>query len=295
MRVTFNEQHGGVAAMQTAASALAQAQRVVTTGKRVNVASDDPEAARKVVQERAHLSALDAYQHSADTAASRLAAADSALGGIIELYTQALASAAGGRGTTADASARYAIASAIRGIRDGVVTQINSQFGNRPLFAGSAPEGRAYEATAGGWTYNGTSSVIQLEVQRERVVAITFDGQAVLQGDDAVNILDAIDALAAAVESGDDAGVAAGMSALERAMARATRAQGRLGADEQGVADATAQLSTLRLASESRRAKAEDANLAEAITNLSAADTAYQAVLLAVSREERLSLLDYLR
>jgi flagellar hook-associated protein 3 FlgL len=295
MRVTFQEQHSGVAAMQTAASALAQAQRVVTTGRRVNVASDDPEAARRVVQERAQLSALDAYKHSAETAASRLAAADTALGGMIELYTQALASAAGGRGTTTDASARFAIASSIRGIRDSVLTQINSQFGNRPLFAGSASEGRAYDAGAGGWTYAGTPSVVQLEVQRERVVAITFDGQAILQGTDPANVLDELDALATALETADDAGVAAGMSALERAMARATRAQGHLGADEQGIADAVAQLSALRLASETRRAKAEDADMAAAITNLSSADTAYRAVLAAVSREERLSLLDYLR
>jgi len=116
-----------------------------------------------------------------------------------------------------------------------------------------------------------------------------------MQGADAENALDALDGLATAIEVGDDAGVAAGMQAVERAMARATRAQGTLGADERGIADAVSQLSALRLASETRRSKAEDANLAEAITRLSEADTAYRAVLAAVSREERMSLLDYLR
>lgn len=295
MRVTFNEQHSGTNALQTAAQELARAQRAVTTGKRVNVASDDPLAARKIVQERAELSALDAYQHSADTASSRLSASDTALSGLIELYTQALATATAGRGTTATPEARVALAASLRGTRAGVLTQVNAQFAGRPLFAGSASEGRAYDGVPGAWTYQGTAETVQLEVQRGRVVSVTFDGQALMQGGDAVNALDALDALATAVEAGDDAGVAAGMAAVERAMARATRVQGSLGADERGIADAVSQLSALRLASETRRSKAEDANLAEAITRLSEADTAYRAVLAAVSREERMSLLDYLR
>ena len=86
-----------------------------------------------------------------------------------------------------------------------------------------------------------------------------------------------------------------GLGALDRAFQRATRAQGRLGADDRGVADAVTQLNRLRLASESRRSASEDANMAEAITRLSEADTAYRAALAAVSREERQSLLDYLK
>jgi flagellar hook-associated protein 3 FlgL len=295
MRVTFHEQHSGTAALQTAAQNLANAQRAVTTGRRVNVASDDPLAARKVVHERAELAAIDAYQHSADTAASRLSAADTALSGLIELYTQALATATAGRGTTATPAARAALAASIRGTREGVLTQVNAQFAGRPLFAGSASSGRAFDGVPGAWVYQGTTDVVQLEVQRDRIVSVTYDGQALLQGADPQNILDSLDALATAIETDDQAGITAGLEAVESAMARATRQQGRLGADERGIADAVSQLSSLRLASETRRSKAEDANLAEAMTRLAEADTAYRAVLAAVSREERMSLLDYLR
>lgn len=295
MRVTFNEQQGSAAALQASANKLAEAQRAVTSGRRVNVASDDPEAARRIVQERATLATLDAYQRTGETAASRLSAADAALGGVIEQLTQALATAVGGRGTTPDAGSRAAFGSAIRGSRAAIVTQINTHFAGRPLFAGSAAEGRAYEATPGGWAYQGTQDVLEVDVQRDRVVAITFDGQAILQGGDTTNVLDEMDALADAVESGDQAGIVAGMEALERALSRTARAQGQLGADERGVDDAAAQLSALRLSSDGRRSQAEDANLAEAMTRLSAADTAYRAALAAISREERLNLLDFLR
>lgn len=295
MRVTFGEQHSGIMQLQAAAQELALAQRAVTTGRRVIVASDDPMGARKIVQERAELSALDAYRHSADTASSRLAAADTALSGLIELYTQAMSTATAARGTTASDEARAALAASIRGVRDSVLTQVNAQFGGRPLFAGSASQGRAFEGTPGAWVYQGTADVVQLEVQRDRVVSVTFNGLDLLQGTDALNILDELDRLAAAIEGADQTAMADGMAALERAMARATRMQGRLGADERGIEDAQAQLSALRLASETRRSKVEDANLADAMTRLSQADTAYRAVLAAVSREERLTLLDYLR
>ncbi|MCC7184788.1 MAG: hypothetical protein IT185_01000 [Acidobacteria bacterium] len=295
MRVTFNQQHGGAATLQTAARELALAQRAVTTGRRVLVASDDPLAARTIVLERAELAGLDAYKHSADTAASRLAAADTALTGIIELYTQAQSVTTAARGSTATPSARAALAAEVRGLRASVLTQINAQFGGRPLFAGGNADGQAYAGAPGAWTYQGTSDTIQLEVQRERLVSITFDGQSVLQGDDATNILERLDALADAIDSGDQAGMADGMAAIDRAFQRATRAQGRLGADDRGVAEAVNQLNRLRLASEARRSSSEDANMAEAITRLSEADTAYRAALAAVSREERQTLLDYLR
>jgi flagellar hook-associated protein 3 FlgL len=295
MRITFNEQTSGVASLQTAAKELARAQREVSTGRRVNTASDDPSAARTIVHERAETAKLDAYKRSADTAASRLSAADTALSGLIDLYTQAQSAATAGRGSVATVSSRQAIAASIRGIRASVLTSINAQFAGRPLFAGSAAGGSAYSGAPGGWTYQGGGSPVQLEVQPGRMVSVTFDGQEILQGADAENILDSLDRLADAIDAGNDAGIQAGLASLDNATARATRAQGRLGADERGVSDAGLQLTSLRLASDTRRSQAEDANMAEAITRMSAADTAYRATLAAISREERLTLLDYLR
>ena len=294
MRVTFNDQQADIASLQTAAQQLARAQREVTTGRRVNAPSDDPLAARTIVHERAEMSKIDAYSRSADTASARLSAADTALSGLIDLYTQAQSAATGARGSIASATTRESIAESIRGIRDGILTGINAQFGGRPLFAGSADSGASYSGGPGAWTYQGAGAPVEVEVQPDRVVAVTFDGHEILQGADADNILTSLDKLADAVAANDDAGIQTGVTSLKNAMARATRAQGRLGADERGVADATAQLTSLRIASDTRRSHAEDADMAEAITKMSAADTAYRATMAAISRAERLTLLDYL-
>jgi flagellar hook-associated protein 3 FlgL len=295
MRVTFNDQNAGVASLQIAAQELSRAQREVSTGRRVNTPSDDPSAARTIVHERSEMAKIDSYKHSADTAAARLSAADTSLSALIDLYSQAESAATAGRGSVATPAARESIAASIRGIRSSVLTSINAQFAGRPLFAGGADTGRAFDGAPGAWTYQGGGAPVQLEVQTDRVVSVTFDGQEILQGADATNILDALDSLADAVAAGDDAGIRAGLASLSSATDRASRAQGRLGADERGVADAVSQLTSLRLASDTRRSQVEDADMAAAITKLSGADTAYRATLAAISREERLTLLDYLR
>jgi flagellin-like hook-associated protein FlgL len=53
-------------------------------------------------------------------------------------------------------------------------------------------------------------------------------------------------------------------------------------------------LEDMRIAAMSRVSKFEDANLAEAISDMSRADSAYRAALGAVSTAARVSLLDYL-
>jgi flagellin-like hook-associated protein FlgL len=54
-------------------------------------------------------------------------------------------------------------------------------------------------------------------------------------------------------------------------------------------------LQQMRLSGTERLSKLEEANMAEAITNMTNAEAAYQAALGAVSTATRASLLDYLR
>jgi flagellin-like hook-associated protein FlgL len=116
-----------------------------------------------------------------------------------------------------------------------------------------------------------------------------------VEGGDSIGLFTALDDLAAAIEAGDNAGVSDSIAALERAFDRAQRAQGLLGADQQGIDSAAARLSALKVAADARRSKLEDINLAEAAVRLNQANNAYSAALSAVSSAERQSLLDYLR
>jgi flagellar hook-associated protein 3 FlgL len=295
MRVTFDVVRDGLFAINSTAEQMDAAREQVTTGRKIVQPSDDPIGTAQAIGEHATLSTIDAYTGTANAASSRLAAADTVLNGYIDKLTSALSTAAGARGSTSTTEIRTAAALQIRGLRDSLVGDINQQFGGTYLFSGSATTTASYAQVGGVWTYQGDNTAVQLEVESGRQVGVTIDGHALAQGSDTTNVFTALDDLATAIDNNDQAGIQAGMDALNRAFDRATSVQSRVGIDERGVDDATARLSALKLAADARRGKLEDANIAEAITKMNQADTSYRAALGAVSSAERLSLLDYLK
>jgi flagellar hook-associated protein 3 FlgL len=295
MRIIFDVLRDGLSSINQASSALARAQQQVASGRRLSAISDDPRAAEAAIGERATLGAIDAYTRTRDSAAARLAAIDVALGGIGDKLTSAIVAGLSARGTNINPAARAAAAQSVRGLRDAILADINATFNGRALFAGTAVDQRAYALVAGAWTYQGNAATVQVEVEANRLVDVTLDGQGILQGSDSQNVLAVLDDLALAIEAGDNTAIGTGLDALQRAFDRTERAHGLMGADQHGLDEATARLAALRIAADARRASLEDANMAEAITRLSQAENAYRAALGAVSTAERQSLLDYLR
>jgi flagellar hook-associated protein 3 FlgL len=136
---------------------------------------------------------------------------------------------------------------------------------------------------------------VSVAISSGNSVTIGIDGESIARGSDAADLFTELDALIAAVQAGDDAGMSSGMAALDRAFQRTVRAQSLVGADQKSVADEQRRIGDLRLASLKRVSKNEDANLAEAITTMAASQTSYEAALQAVGAASRASLLDYLR
>lgn len=295
MSVTFNVIRDGLSSINAAADALAEAQRQVSSGRRVASASGDPLSVVRAIGERAELGTLDAYSHASDSASARLSAADTTLSDMIDKFTQALATATSARGSSVDPATRSAAATQMQSLRDMVATDINGTFQGRALFSGGAVDQPAYTQVAGVWTYGGDNTPIHTEVERGRLVTVGFDGQALLQGGEATDVLTAMDELSTAIGANDDVGIQAGVALIQAAFDRANAAQARVGTDEQSLEGTMTRLSALHTASEARRAKEEDVNLADAATRMSQAEIAYRAALGAVSAIERESLLDYLR
>jgi flagellar hook-associated protein 3 FlgL len=295
MRILYDVVRDGLPSITKAAEELAAARAQVSTGRRLNAVSDDPLAVQQAVGEHAAIATVDAYSRTRDVAAARLTAADSLLSAFGDKITAAIVAGLGARGSAVSATAREAASAAVSGLRDSLLADINSDFNGTYLFSGTRADTPAYAQVGGVWAYQGDAATTQIEVERGRLVSVTFDGQQIAQGSDSANVFTVLDDLVTAIDAGDDDAIGVATEALERALDRALRAQGRLGADQRGTDEAAIRLSTLRRAADMRRSSLEDANLAEAITRMADADTAYRAALGAVSSAERLSLLDYLR
>jgi flagellar hook-associated protein 3 FlgL len=298
MRVTFNAQNrNSTAGLEGAATRLLEFQRQVSTGKRIEKPSDDPSGTLGSIAEHAETASIDQYARATDSVASRLSVVDTVLSDLITQIERGQVSALSARGTTKTQVQRDAAATDLEGIRDTIFGDINTSFNGTYVFSGSASTVAPYTRAGSGpvSAYAGSASEMVVDIDQQRAVKIAFDGQLVTQGTDAQDIFTEFDNLIAAVRAGDDAGIDAGMQALQRMFNRVSTAQGRVGADMRTIDEQKLRLSELRRASVKRLSSLEDTNMAEAITGMAQADAAYRAALGAVNSVTRMSLMDYLR
>ncbi len=295
MRVTFNQVRDGLTAINTAAEQFATAQWQVSSGLRVRQPSDDPVAAQRAINDQATVDELDAYKSVSDSASSRLVAMDSSLSNMIEKIQDALVALQSAQGSTATQTVRDAAATTFEGVRDALLADINTTFGGTHLFSGTNSGQPAYAKVAGAWTYQGSTDPMSVGISEGRSVAIAMDGQQILQGSDPQDVLSLVDSLATAARTNDAATLAAGVTSLNNALARAARAQSQVGYDETSISDGESRLSSLKLAATARLSEDRDANMAEAMTRMSKAQITYEASLAAVAKSSKMSLLDYLK
>lgn len=162
-------------------SALATTQNQVTTGKRINVASDDPAGAGRVVSLNHILAANTQYTANIDAAATRLNTAQSTLNSVNDLYNsardltlQAL------NGSLAD-SDRQAIATQLTQLRDQLIQQANSTDATgQALFAGTSSTAVPFVTNADGTVaYGGNDGQPKATIGAGLTVSTGDSGRAI--------------------------------------------------------------------------------------------------------------------
>jgi flagellar hook-associated protein 3 FlgL len=297
MRIAFSSSfEEGVRAMARAAEALADAQRQLSSGRRISQLSDDPLGSASAIAEHANISRLDSYSSATDAAASRLELSNNIVSDIVQQLTIAQTTALAGRGSTLTQSQRDAAALELLAVRDTILGDINTKFQGVFLFGGSKVTTAPFTQTGGGLSaYQGDAAPTVIEIGPGHTVASTFDGGKILQGSDTQHVLDVLTDLGTAIAANDQPVIANLVDALNRALDRATTAQVEMGTDLRAVDDGRGLISTSRIGAVGRLSDIEDADLAAAMSRLSQAQTAYQAVLTSMSTVGRLSLMDYLK
>ena len=298
MRIIFSSGHAAMMAdLEAAASELTKRQREVSSGKRMQAPSDDPSAWAAGVRERGEISAVDQYVRAADSATSRLTVADTVLSDLVTKMTAARSAVVAGEGTVQTAAQREATAKELEGLRDAVFDDLNTTFRGTYLFSGGkgldAPFVRDSDGSIS--AYLGDTNSISVDVDRNRAMQVTFVGSALTEDAASQDVFTTFATVIEAVRTGDAAGMAGGLKALERAFDRVIRVQSGVGADLNALDDQRGRLSEMKLASTTRLSKTEDTNMAESITAMQQANTAYQTALSAVATRTKLSLLDYLK
>ena len=298
MRVTFKTMHDqGSAGIEGASTRLLNAQRQVSSGRRIDKPSDDPSASATSVVERSGVAGTEQYQKAANSVLSRLTVADTVLTDLIDKLTAAQAQVLAAQGNPKTDQERETAAQALLGLREAIYEDLNTSFRGTYIFGGAGGTVRPYSKNVGGTVdpYAASTREVLIDVDSDQAITVAFDGDWLARGTDTDNVFTVLDQAVTAARNGDSAGLQTSMDALERAFARATELQSRVGGGMRAVEDQTTRLTQIRITGQARVAELENVDMADAITRMSEADTAYRAALGAASKVASVSLIDYLR
>lgn len=179
MRIsTANTYNTAINALENQQSALSDVQNQITTGLRVNKASDDPLAAATGLSAQSQINQIAANQTAASASLNVMTQAESALGSATDLLAQARSAlVAAGDGSYKD-SDRKALATQLSAIRQQLFTIANQGNGTGGyLFSGQGSSGEPFADTASGVQYQGTSG--QLQTNAGQALPMSMDGQAI--------------------------------------------------------------------------------------------------------------------
>lgn len=281
--------------IQSTAEAFAKAQQQVSSGKRLQQASDDPSLAAVGLRERSEIRAFDRYREANDSVDSRLRVADGVISDIVSTIITAQSKAAQGRTTILTPNQRAALALEIDGAKEAVFTAVNTSYRGIYLFAGADNATAPYTKTGSTVSaYQGDANIVRVDVSRTSSAAVTVDGGAMLQGSASRDLFQTLDALSTAIRNGDMNGVDTGLAELEAALNRVTTVQSGVGATLSALPAERLRLDDMRRASDTRRSQAEEISLAEAASEMTRAQQAQQAAIAAAGTSQKRSLMDYL-
>jgi flagellar hook-associated protein 3 FlgL len=293
MRVTAGmAQRHVLADLRRVQERLADAQSRVSSGKQIEKPSDDPLGAERAVRLRSEIAATDAYGTAVDESKSWLDATDSALSSINDIVQTArelTVQAANGATTPA---ARQSIKVQLDALTEQLKTTLNGAYDGRYIFSGTATDTPPYDLTsATPDAYQGDANPVVRQIGPGVSVQVNVTADDVLSG-----LLPALRTISSHLQSNDAASLqTTDLQALDAALDTVTTARSQVGAATTRVDAAGQRLADLHDVTTAFLSKTEDADLPQALTDLSAQQNALSAALQGGATLIQQSLMDFLR
>lgn len=301
MRITSNMLLAQqIAAMQSNNTAMSQAQIQVSTGKRINEASDDPAGAVNIMSSDSSLRALDEYRTNVQTASSRASVEDGVLQQMSDLLTRVKELGVQENTATATPTTHQVANSEINQIFQQLVDLGNTKFGNEYLFGGDQSLTAPFASTGSGATlsYTTTNPTGQrtVAIGDGRTIAATHDGTQLFLN---TGVLDAVRSMSQSLDpaspSYGQTGISSALSSIDSALNNVQTMVGDTGARENTLQSAGQNIDALKANLTTFKSNVQDVDMESAMTELTSRQLAYQAALLATSKVESLNLTDYLQ
>lgn len=284
-------QHSTLSNLQLNLSSVSRLQAQLSSGKKVEKASDDPAHAAQLMSLRSLEGRNSQYDRNASDATSWLNTIDDALQTMSsttrrsrDLVIQ------GGNGALSQVS-KDSLAEEIDGLNSTMMSLANTTYLGRNVFAGTSSAGEAYDPTTYAWTGTDGAEVTRV-VADATDVRVDSDGRQVF-GETGTSVFALMDQIAATLRAGGDP--TSYLNQLD-VIADAVKTElASVGARENTVDTAAGQLSEAASAVKTQISGIEDVDLASVILQLQSQQVAYQGALGAASKVLTPSLMEFLK
>jgi flagellar hook-associated protein 3 FlgL len=278
--------------------ALFKANEVVSTTKRINRLSDDPVGLVSVLDLRSSLAGVDQMGRNIEMGKTWLTAGESALTQVESLLSDAKGLCVQMVSATTGSTERSNAAESADGYLKQLLSLSNTEVGGRYIFSGTATDTVPFsfdnEATPTSVAYAGNDAPFGIKIGKSLNVEVGRDGEATF-GSSGSSIFDTLIALRDALQGNDVDGIQQSMDKLDDSMDSIRSLISDTGAKTLRLETKQTILGDLKLSYAERKSSIEDADLAEAITQMQGKELAYQAALASSSKLMSMSLVDYLK
>lgn len=284
---------------------IAEANNQVSSGSRINVASDAPDQIGILLQLRANLQRNTQITSNLTLAQADANSADNALSSSIQLMDSAVSLAAQGATATMDATGRASIAQQIQAIQQQMVANSQTSVQGRYIFSGDHAGSPSYtwDATAA------NPAVKVLTPQATRLVEDPAGGsftaskaaQEIFDHQDSAtnapaadNVFNALNTLRLALQNNDTAGITNSMTLLKTASDHLNTMESYYGNVQNRIQNASQYASQYDVQLRTQISQTADTDVTSAALELTQANTQLQAAFQMRSQMPHTSLFTYM-
>jgi len=275
--------------LQTQLQQLSVLQNQSSSGKAILKPSDDPTGIGLSLAIKRQQAANAQYSGNATDASNWLTAVSGALSSSVTSMQSVRSLVVGASNGTLSATAKGAIVSQLQGLKAELVSQANTTYLGRPVFAGNS-DTSAFNGTT--YAYSGTpGATVTRQIGDTETVSVSGDGAATY-GTGSTSVFALIDNIVSGIQAGTD--VSSSLTAIDSSISAMSTQQSVVAANYNAVQTGQAALTTQATNLTTRRDGIDNVDLTKSLVELSAQQNAYQAALGVTSKALQPTLMSFL-
>lgn len=310
-----------LATIQRNFNRLADVNKQLSSGKRMSFASDDPASSVSSMRLRKELAATEQFKRNISDANSWLATSDAAMQSVADRYTEARTLLINSIDGALGDKSQGALAAQLRKIAESIMSQANSTYLGRTVFAGNSDKGLVFKTGSDGHDTiflaaekdEITAKTVDRRIDADTTVQANVDGNKLfgtgtiqwdgntLKTDNNPSVMNLLIAAAQILESptgpvGENRQkIESIQKELGERFAKLQEAQSAVGARHKQVLEAQNSVVFDLQQVKGQISDVEDIDIQKVTIDMSLASMAYQASLSSTQRVVQPTLLDYLR